>query len=133
MSHIHMLDLPALMKQCKEAIDSAYKNDMNDTFGLLTELHDVLYKSWKECGEGYEPKPAKALNLENRLDAAAQWVDAVEILSPRDGNQWCASVFTDRIGNAETAMMRFADSPADALSLALADAAEWVTKAKDIK
>lgn len=141
MSHIHLQDLPALMKQCKEAIKSAVKNDMNDTFVLLTDLHEILHKSLEERRDGAVPPPPKALNLENRLDLAAQYIRDLRVTSAPDVRAiqspphlgWVATLVTDRIGNAAQTITRWAESPADALSLALADAAEWVKKQKDIR
>lgn len=85
--------------------------------------------------------PPKALNLESRLDLAAQWVADLRIDAVADCRamasepflRWAATVTPDRIGNARQTFVRYADSPAGALSLALTDAAEWVKKAKDVR
>lgn len=135
MSHIHLQDLPALMKQCKEAIKSAVKNDMNDTFVLLTDLHEILHKSLEERRDGAVPPPPKALNLENRLDLAAQYVYSFDVgpAVRSDMPMWTARVTADKVGNAGATFTHDAESPADALSLALADAAAWTKAQKDIR
>lgn len=135
MSHIHLQDLPALMKKCKEAIKSASKNDMNDTFHLLTDLHEILYRSLEECRDGTVPPPPKALNLESRLDLAAQYVYSFDVgpAVRSDLPMWTARVTADKVGSAGATFTHDAEAPSDALSLALADAAAWTKAQRDIK
>lgn len=72
--------------------------------------------------------------LEARLDSAGRYIRDLRIrlaIPPATG--WRASLTTDRIGNAEVTVVRYAESPADALDLALKAAAEWIQAQKDIR
>ena len=72
--------------------------------------------------------------LEARLDSAGRYIRDLRIRLARPPmTGWRASLSTDRIGNAEETIVRYADSPADALDLALKAAAEWVVAQRDIR
>ncbi len=72
--------------------------------------------------------------LEARLDAAGVYIQSLHVgaaEAPHEG--WFACVKTDRIGNGEVAFGCYGATPAEALSLALAEAAAWVKARKDIR
>lgn len=77
----------------------------------------------------------QACKMERRIDAASVYVRSFHVGPGEAEGQppWFAVVKTEAIGGAEVAFGRYADSPADALSLALADAAAWVQVQRDIK
>lgn len=78
------------------------------------------------------------MNLEKRLDAAGAYISSLYVTpssqaSASTGGSWSATISTDRIGDASATLTRFAESPADAVDLALRDAAAWVQAQKDIR
>ena len=130
MSRISMLHIAVERAKAQDALLAVRAWGGSDLAGsVIAEYIACLDDALRECQES----PLGRLRLEPRLDAAAQWLNRVAIEGPHHGLSWCAVVTPDRIGSAVITIARFADSPADALSLALADAAEWVTKQRDIK
>lgn len=111
----------------KQALRDIINAQVTDDSARI-ELHRAI--------NAYGTDPASIpTTLEKRLDAAAQWASSFDVgPSVRsDKPMWTARVAPDRIGDARATFSRDADSPADALSLALADAAAWVKSQKDIK
>lgn len=129
MSRINLLNINVEREKAVGAL-RANNGRVASIDACLVEYIACLDDALRDC----QGPPPKALNLENRLDLAAQWAQSIKITAPRpDEHGWRAEVRSDRIGDKKLITASFADSPADALSLALADAAAWVKAQKDIK